>query len=588
MLYTYNLFKIIFKGGILIKLKNITVLFFSIITSIFLIILFYPVLFFNMNNVDSDFTIFNILITNNTLWSFTKYLFIITSIFSNLIIFNFIFSFLNNIKKDYNTKAPNFGLLIGKDLYNNNIYIPEKSLYQNILITGSIGSGKTTSAMYPFTKQLINYQCNSSSQKLGFLILDVKGNYYNKVLEFANNSNRISDVIVIGLNNSYKYNPLNKPNLKSSVLANRIKTILLLFSPNNTESYWLDKLEQILECFIEFCRIYNNGYVTFEEIHNLTISYDYYIEKLHIARDVFNSGALSHDSCFSLHHLISFLESDYFSLDDRTHNLLKSEITRITNCFVSDYHVKQVFCPPKHEENFYGFEDIIKNGKIVVLNMNIAEYRNLSKIIAAYLKLDFQTDVLRRLANYSTITRPVCFISDEYQEYVTSSDADFFSQSREAKCINIVSTQSYTSILNAINNQYASKVIIQNLINKLWFRTDDIYTIEDIRKQIGKEDKRKISKTFSENSRRNNYSYIFKDFISTDSSLSQSISSSVQSDFIYDYNFFTQKLKTFSCLSFLSDGNEILKPVTLNMIPYFVENETAYLSKIHSKKVRKE
>ncbi len=40
---------------------------------------------------------------------------------------------------------------------------------------------------------------------------------------------------------------------------------------------------------------------------------------------------------------------------------------------------------------------MLDNGKIVVLNMNIAEYKNLSKIIAAYLKLDFQTEVMARL-----------------------------------------------------------------------------------------------------------------------------------------------------------------------------------------------
>lgn len=571
------------KGGFFIKLKNIAVLTFSTIITIFSLILFRLILFSNFSNINSDFEVFNLIITNDKLWICTKYLFVILLIFSNLIIFSFIFSFLPNMKKKSTFKTPNFGLLIGKDSFNNNVYIPEKSLYQNILVTGSIGSGKTASAMYPFTKQLISYECHSPSRKLGFLILDVKGNYYNKVLEFANSFNRASDVIVIGLNSNYKYNPLDKPDIKSSVLANRIKSILLLFSPNNSESYWLDKVEQILECFIDFCRIYNNGYVTFDEIHKLTVSYDYYVERLHSVRETFISGDLSHDSCFLLYHLVTFLESDYFSLDDRTHNLLKSEITRVTNCFVSDYDVKRVFCPTKEEESFYGFSDVIENGKIVVLNMNIAEYRNLSKIMAAYLKLDFQTDVLRRLASSSTnYVRPVCFISDEYQEYVTSSDADFYSQSREAKCINIVSTQSYTSILNSLNNQNATMVIVQNLINKLWFRTDDKFTIEDARNQIGKEDKKKVSKTFSENSRSNNFDHFSRDFLAVGSSLSTSINSSIHHDFVYDSNFFTQELQTFSCLAFLSDGNSILKPTKLRMFPYFEENND--LCSLHDKK----
>ena len=116
--------------------------------------------------------------------------------------------------------------------------------------------------------------------------------------------------------------------------------------------------------------------------------------------------------------------------------------------------------------------------------MNINEYRNLSKIIATYLKLDFQTEVLRQLSSSNPIIHPVAFISDEYSEYVSATDANFFSQSRESKCINVVSTQSYTSLLNALNNKYSVEVIVQNLVNKLWFRSDDIFTIEDAQKQL--------------------------------------------------------------------------------------------------------
>ena len=248
-----------------------------------------------------------------------------------------------------------------------------------MLITGGIGTGKTASAMYPFTKQLIKYKCNSPQEKLGFLILDVKGNYYSKVKEFAAQYNRQNDVIVIELNGKYTYNPLDKPNLKASILANRIKTILLLFSPNNSESYWLDKSEQVIENFITFCRIYNNGYVTFEELHKLITDKNYYLQKLHVVRKVFLSGILSDSNIYDLLSCIRFIEKDFYSLDDRTFNILKSEITRITNCFVSDYEVLHTFCPTKQKENFYGFEDTIENGKIVVLNLNIGKYKNLSK-----------------------------------------------------------------------------------------------------------------------------------------------------------------------------------------------------------------
>ena len=450
------------------------------------------------------------------------------------------------------------------------IFLPEKSLYQNVLITGTIGTGKTSSAMYPFTKQIIEFSCTDVSNKIGMLVLDVKGNYYVKVSEFARNCGREDDLIVISLGGDYRYNPLHKPNLKASVLANRLKTILMLFSPNNSESYWLDKVEQILTECIKLCRLYNNGYVTFEEIHKLISVENYYLEKIEILRKRFSNNEFSNEDIYNLMSALTFFQKEFLSLDLRTLSILKSEITRITNVFVSDYEVYRTFNPKEEELNFFGFEDLINTGKIVVLNMNISEYKALSKIIATYLKLDFQTEVMARLANnFANSSRTVAFISDEYHEYASVSDSEFYAQSREAKCVNIVATQSYTSLLNSLNNKYAVDVIVQNLVNKFWFRTDDIFTIESVQKQIGKEDKEKMFKSISENAKETSYSYITNTLNSTDSSISESISTQVTYEFVYDTKFFTQELENFCSLCFLSDGNKIIKPQKIRLKPYF-------------------
>ena len=347
----------------------------------------------------------------------------------------------------------------------------------------------------------------SDSPKFGMLILDVKGNFFSQVLNYAQQYDRTQDIIEISLNSNTRYNPLDRPNLNPSVLANRLKTILELFSPNNSESYWLDKVQDIITESIKLCRLYNNGYVTFSEIHNLISKEDYYMTKINDLRTLFLSGKMSIEDVYNLYSSLYFFENEYTALDERTKSILKSEITRITGLFVSDFNISKVFCPDKDEINFENFDNVINGGKIVVLNMNIAEYKNLSKIIAAYLKLDFQSQILSQLAKDKGKLNPTVFMCDEYHEYVTTSDADFFAQSRESKCINIVSTQSYSSILHTIQNEASVKVIIQNLVNKLWLRTDDIYTIESAQKQLGREDKTKVSKNISENAQETNYNY---------------------------------------------------------------------------------
>ena len=192
-------------------------------------------------------------------------------------------------KKQINIVESPLKLIIGTTDNNELIEISEQGLYQNIFITGTIGSGKTSSAMYPFTKQLMDYKALYTNEKIAMLILDVKGNYSNKVLEFAKNNGRENDILIADLSGNFKYNPLDKPDLTPIVLANRLKVILTLFSKNNAESYWLDKAEQILAEAIKFCRLYNNGYVNFQEIHKLITQKDYYLEKIVIAREKFKS-----------------------------------------------------------------------------------------------------------------------------------------------------------------------------------------------------------------------------------------------------------------------------------------------------------
>lgn len=559
------------------------IVFYLCISTFLILIMFYflhPIFYADSIIIPYALHPFDICAKAPTAWSYIKLAYLLTFLyvcllFSNTLFCLFLKNKLSNIShpnKSYQTPSDSdLTLYVGTSNDHVPIFIDKEALFQNILITGTIGSGKTSSAMYPFTKQLIRYQHNIPSEKLGMLILDVKGNFYQQVQRYAKEYHRLDDLKVIELGGAIKYNPLDKPDLNPIVLANRLKTILTLFSPNNSESYWIDKAETVISEAIKLCRLYNHGYVTFQEIHKLINFPHYYEEKISTLRNLFQSGNLSNHSTYDLYSAINFFENEFKTLDSRVLSILKSEISRMTNIFMSDYTILNTFCPNKKEITFSGFSEVIDEGKIIVLNMNISLYKNLSKLIAAYLKLDFQCEVLSRLSQNTT--KPCVFISDEFHEYVTTTDSEFFAQSREAKCINIVATQSYTSLLNALKDNSAVKVIIQNLINKLWFRTDDTFTIEDVQKQIGKEDKTKTSRSISENAQETNFSYFTNSLKSKNSNLSESISTYVNSDFIYDTHFFTQELETFSCLGFLSNGYQILSPQKINMVPYFKEKK---------------
>jgi hypothetical protein len=464
------------------------------------------------------------------------------------------------------------------------IIIDEKGMYQNLLISGTIGTGKTASVMYPLTKQIMCYKAHDKKLKPGMLILDVKGNYYKQVLEFAREAGRTKDIVIIEMGGAYKYNPLHKPHMKPLVLANRIKVVLGLFSGKSaTDGYWLDKAELLIAECIKLCRLYNDGYVTFAEINKLVNNRTYLVNKITIL--VEDQDIMTNEEAELFETCRDYFENEYTNLSENTLSIIQSVVTQMTQFFYTDPDVRNSFCAPLEELNFLGFKEVIDHGKIVILKMNIAQYRNLAKTIAAYMKLDFQDEVMQRLIRDDANTsRPIFMISDEYQEFVTATDAEFYAQSREPKCCTIVATQSYTSLINTLKDRDTVRTVTQNLINKIWLRTDDLFTVEEAQKQLGKEDKEKITKSISESSGDVKKSRILGTLVSDKSSISESVNVNTVKEFVFEETLFTQHLDVFTGICFLSDGAKIIDPSIVHLQPYFSESITKGVSVINQNK----
>jgi hypothetical protein len=317
--------------------------------------------------------------------------------------------------------------------------IPEKGLFQNLLITGTIGTGKTASVMYPFCKQALFYKALDIEQKAGMLILDVKGNFYEKVLEYTKECGRQDDVILITLGGHYKYNPLHKPNMEPIDLANRSRQVLSLISGggNAKDSFWNTKSAAMIGECVRLMRLVNDGYVSLGHVHDLVTSKEYLDEMLVRLEYLYGGGDgdvyddvgdddeeaqddfASKKNAFDVQACQKYFRGEFNSKAETTIETIKACVTEMTSFFASSKRIHDSFCPEKEDLNFFGFEDIINQGKIVVLAMNVAEYPQVARTIAAYMKLDFQAEVQQRTVPSRDInrTRPVFFICDEYQDF---------------------------------------------------------------------------------------------------------------------------------------------------------------------------
>lgn len=453
---------------------------------------------------------------------------------------------------------PAEAISIAKDYKGEAVSIPINGLYQNILITGSIGSGKTSSAIAKITDELIGKGYSG-------LILDIKGNYVQTVERICRKYGREENLCILSDKNDLKYNALGA-DIEPIEMAARIKQVIEIISPaNNSDSYWLDKVENVLFNMIILIRYYNDKRVNFMEIHKLVTNNEYLESKILESKKKIVQVNIDDKTAFEMANVFMFFEKEYMVMEKRIKNIISSEITRLTIPFVTNHETYKRFGESRVGNYEYGLEE----GRIFVLSMNIGDNKVLSKILSVFIKLEFQKQVISNIGSPKTSF----LIADEYQEFANIGDSHFLSLSREAKCINVLSMQSYTSLKNALKNESAMQVIIQNMVNKIWFRNDDNYTVGEIVKQVGKEYITKESITVSEGAQETRKNLITKGFRNKKSNISETINYVQNKENIYDENYFTKGLKTFEAVAFISDGMEIQKIQKVIFERWDIEND---------------
>jgi hypothetical protein len=75
--------------------------------------------------------------------------------------------------------------------------VPERGLFTGIAIFGAIGTGKTSGCMYPYAEQLIAYKAHDPQQRMGGLVLEVKGDFCHKIKNILAKHGREADYVEV-------------------------------------------------------------------------------------------------------------------------------------------------------------------------------------------------------------------------------------------------------------------------------------------------------------------------------------------------------------------------------------------------------
>jgi hypothetical protein len=145
--------------------------------------------------------------------------------------------------------------------------IPERGLYTGIAIIGAIGSGKTSACIYPYADQLLGYKASSAKERVGGLVLEVKGDFCQHVRDILHRYGRASDYVEISLTSIYRYNPLHN-DLDAYALAFGIATLMTNLFGRGKEPFWQQAstnlvkfvilLHQVLDDYVTLFQVYQH------------------------------------------------------------------------------------------------------------------------------------------------------------------------------------------------------------------------------------------------------------------------------------------------------------------------------------------
>jgi hypothetical protein len=162
--------------------------------------------------------------------------------------------------------------------------VPERGLFTGVSIFGAVGSGKTSCAMYPFADQILSYRASNKEDRIGGLILEVKGDFCRKVKEILDRNGRGEDYIEISLDSDYRYNPLHN-DLDAYALAFSIASLLNNLFGKGKEPFWQQAYTNLVKFIILLHKV-AYGYVTLFDVYQCAISPPLLEQKIFEAEEI--------------------------------------------------------------------------------------------------------------------------------------------------------------------------------------------------------------------------------------------------------------------------------------------------------------
>lgn len=337
------------------------------------------------------------------------------------------------------------------------------------LITGQIGTGKTTGAI-----NRMLWQVSQNCPTWGGVCVDDKGLYWETLSPMFRQLRRERDLILLQVrppdapanwSPAHTFNFLDNPHLPYSAKAKIVCDVAASLGQRSEQSFF--RMQAQVQIEFAFQVLATAGVSMTLRSAYVMLTSDTAMKEI--------MALLEEQNTPEGRRLIAHYEGAFKSQPAEQLGGVKTTVANYLHCF-AEPDIAEVFCPAKPSFRF----DELDHSKVVCVSLP-QRYQVERRYINTLLKLSFYAHALRRFdkpASARAADNLLILWADEAQKIVTASndgmsDYNVVDVIREARATVVAATQSYQSLIPPMNDERKAKVFIANMANRVTFCAAD-------------------------------------------------------------------------------------------------------------------
>lgn len=358
------------------------------------------------------------------------------------------------------------------------IALTGEALTRNTLLTGAIGSGKT-STLNRMLSQLIAYRADEADAKIGLLIFDFKDDgTAERVRSWARAAGRLGDVEELSAKSPSRLE-LFEGFQSMAQLEETTESMLTALPPETGEnSYFEAARRKRLECALGIYRLVKSGtlygpevlsfidaYISSGSGHGIKVEPPEEIARFEAMAEALYANK-AHEIPEQLQSTIDRLctnLNEWQMLDPRTRSNEQSTVTNLLQVYMG-FAAHDFF--GGRDKQVVRVDDVIESGKILVVTVSALRTPQLASMIGRWMKSRFFAKLHGRELDYGTPGRLAGLILDEYPLVATGgehrfSDLTHLQAMRAVRGFTIAATQGFEALIRRLGASETRALLAQ-------------------------------------------------------------------------------------------------------------------------------